>query len=54
MAPIIDGTKEELQQMIQKLERRIHDLEQKMDGKKPADPKEGMRMILIGPPGAGR
>lgn len=46
-----NDTVETLKATIDKLEQRILDLEGKLTGK--ASGSDGMRMILIGPPGAG-
>ena len=54
MAPITDDTVEALRDTIHKLETRVHQLENKMgggDGTSKA--RDGIRMILMGPPGAG-
>jgi adenylate kinase len=55
MAPITDSTVSDLKGLVHKLEARVHQLEEKLGegGKKPKTPSESMRMILIGPPGAG-
>lgn len=55
MAPITDSTVSDLKDLVHKLEARVHQLEEKLGegGKKPKTPSEFMRMILIGPPGAG-
>jgi len=56
MAPIGDDTVQTLQELVQKLESRVKQLEDKLEhassGTKHA-PTEGVRMILMGPPGAG-
>lgn len=54
MAPITDNQIDDLKDLVHKLESRVHDLERRLEsgGKKPT-PVESMRMILIGPPGAG-
>jgi adenylate kinase len=54
MAP----TSEDLHELVAKLESRVKDLEQKLfeshgGAPKPAVDSEGVRMILMGPPGAG-
>lgn len=54
MAPITDQTVADLKAQVQHLEKRIYELEQKERGVKPVSPSEAMRMILIGPPGAGK
>jgi adenylate kinase len=56
MAPITDNAVNDLKQLVQKLENRISELESKLDGGKSSSSSEGagsMRMILMGPPGAG-
>jgi hypothetical protein len=56
MAPIGDDTVQTLQDLVQKLESRVKQLEDKIEhtsnGTKHT-PTEGVRMILMGPPGAG-
>ncbi len=57
MAPITDDTVEALRDTIRKLESRVHQLEAKMsgeDGSKSKSNLASVRMILMGPPGAGR
>ena len=58
MAPITDDTVEALRDTIRKLESRVHQLEAKMGGGDgSSQPKKGstsIRMILMGPPGAGK
>jgi adenylate kinase len=46
---------EQLKSTIDALERRVHELEARLQGKlSPSlSSTDGMRMILIGPPGAG-
>ncbi|KAF2767491.1 adenylate kinase 1 [Teratosphaeria nubilosa] len=44
----------QLQNTVEKLEARVHDLEAKLHGHAPAKAGDGLRMILIGPPGAGK
>lgn len=54
MAPITDEQVHDLKDLIRKLESRVHELEQKISaGGSLSTPSESMRMILIGPPGAG-
>lgn len=55
MAPIDEGTVDGLKDMVQKLERRIRTLEDKIEGREKTSTSvaDQMRMILIGPPGAG-
>lgn len=54
MAPITDEKVGDLKDLVHKLEARVHDLERRLEGggKKPSI-SDSMRMILIGPPGAG-
>jgi len=56
MAPIGDDTVQTLQELVNKLESRVKQLEDKLthaqDGTKHT-PSGGIRMILMGPPGAG-
>jgi adenylate kinase len=55
MAPITDSTVSDLKDLVDKLEARVHQLEERLGegGRRPKPPSESMRMILIGPPGAG-
>ena len=58
MAPITDETVQALRDTVHKLESRVHQLEARLgEGGKAAgkrsDGFESMRMILMGPPGAG-
>lgn len=56
MAPI-DTTTEKLQELVDKLESRVKQLEDKLQHAKDGTQhisEEGVRMILMGPPGAGR
>lgn len=56
MAPIGDDTVQTLQDLVNKLESRVKQLEDKLhhaSGGSPAPAAESVRMILIGPPGAG-
>jgi adenylate kinase len=57
MAPIGDDTVKSLQDLVNKLETRVKELEDKLGhaaaGTKHTTP-EGVRMILMGPPGAGK
>ena len=56
MAPIGDDTVKTLQDLVYKLESRVKQLEDKLHyvegGSKPPSDR-GVRMILMGPPGAG-
>lgn len=58
MAPITDETVESLRETIRQLESRVHQLESKMGGGDgSSQSKRGstsIRMILMGPPGAGK
>ena len=56
MAPIRDDTVQTLQELVNKLESRVKELEDKLghaQGGTKHSPNEGIRMILMGPPGAG-
>ena len=54
MAPITDDVVAGLKSTIGKLEARIEDLESRLGGEsKPKSVAEHMRIILMGPPGAG-
>jgi adenylate kinase len=56
MAPIGDSEAQALQELVNKLESRVKQLEDKLryaaNGTAPSG-GEGVRMILMGPPGAG-
>ncbi|KAK5003885.1 adenylate kinase, partial [Cryomyces antarcticus] len=59
MAPITDQIVDELKSLVNKLESRVVELENKLHGgsgagSAPATPADTMRMILMGPPGAGK
>ncbi|KAL6720144.1 adenylate kinase [Lecanora helva] len=57
MAPITDDTVETLRDTIRKLEARVHQLEARMGGGDDSRAKGSLasvRMILMGPPGAGK
>ena len=57
MAPITDETVEALRDTIRKLESRVHQLEAKVggsDGTQSKSASASVRMILMGPPGAGK
>ncbi|KAL2001124.1 hypothetical protein VTN02DRAFT_2210 [Thermoascus thermophilus] len=54
MAPITEQTVEGLKDTIAKLEARVAQLEDRIDGSKPKSLSEQMRIILMGPPGAGK
>ena len=55
MAPIVDQVVDDLKGTISRLEARVAELEGRLGGGKstPSASSEGVRMILIGPPGAG-
>ena len=54
MAPLGDETVDELKKMVQKLESRVQELEGKLfGGAAGTNPLSAMRMIIMGPPGAG-
>ena len=55
MAPITDSAVSDLQSTVSRLEQRIAELESRLQGQVGiADQaQESVRMILIGPPGAG-
>ena len=58
MAPIDDRTVQSLQDMVSKLESRVKELEDKIShahsSGTPHEPSGNVRMILMGPPGAGK
>ncbi|KAL4912176.1 adenylate kinase [Aspergillus aurantiobrunneus] len=55
MAPITDDVVDGLKSTIGKLEARIEDLESRLGGEpKPKSVADHMRLILMGPPGAGK
>jgi adenylate kinase len=55
MAPIKDETVDTLKELVNKLEARVKQLEEKIQhgGSGAAPAAESIRMILMGPPGAG-
>ena len=58
MAPIGDDTVDELKHMVKRLEMRVQELEGKLTGGGSgggagANPLKTMRMVIMGPPGAG-
>jgi adenylate kinase len=53
MAPITDDQVNSLKAQVKALEKRIYELEQKASGAPAPNVSDQMRMILIGPPGAG-
>ncbi|GAB1193149.1 adenylate kinase-domain-containing protein [Aspergillus pseudonomiae] len=55
MAPITEEAVSGLKDIISKLEARVEELESRLsDGSKPKSVAEQMRMVLMGPPGAGK
>jgi len=59
MAPIGDDTARALEDLVQKLDQRVKELENKLENlqggsSKPKSVGEEVRMILMGPPGAGK
>jgi adenylate kinase len=56
MAPILESAIDDLKSTIARLEARIVELEHKQGGGSGAAPSitDGVRMILMGPPGAGK
>ena len=55
MAPITDSAVSDLQSTVSRLEQRIAELESRLQGQVGIADKsqESVRMILMGPPGAG-
>lgn len=53
MAPITDDVVSGLKDTIGKLEARVVELESRLTGNKPKSVTEQIRVILMGPPGAG-
>lgn len=59
MAPVTDQVADELKALVRKLEDRVHELETRLGGGSPsssgstANASQSMRMIIMGPPGAG-
>ncbi|KAF2145889.1 uncharacterized protein K452DRAFT_283184 [Aplosporella prunicola CBS 121167] len=53
MASITESTVDELKSLVAKLESRVNALESQLDGDKSSN-SQSMRMILMGPPGAGK
>jgi adenylate kinase len=56
MAPIQDASVDDLKHKVSTLEARIAELENRLGGGQGAAPQDqdGVRMILMGPPGAGK
>lgn len=58
MAPLTDQVADELKALVRKLEDRVHELETRLGGSQSstgstANASQAMRMIIMGPPGAG-
>ena len=55
MAPLTDASVDDLKSTVTSLEKRIADLEKRLAGQNGGAPAsaESVRMILMGPPGAG-
>jgi adenylate kinase len=53
MAPITDQIVDDLKSLVSKLEKRVAELESKASGTTHTA-TEQMRMVLMGPPGAGK
>ena len=60
MAPVTDQVADELKALVRKLEDRVHELETRLGGSglqsssgSTANASQAMRMIIMGPPGAG-
>jgi adenylate kinase len=55
MAPITDAAVDDLKSTVNRLEKRIAELENRLSGQSGGEPAsaESVRMILMGPPGAG-
>lgn len=56
MAPVVDSVVDDLKHKIASLESRIQELESRHGGGdgSSSSKQEGVRMILMGPPGAGK
>jgi adenylate kinase len=56
MPSISDREVSDLKDLVAKLESRVHQLEKKLTGGSSGDKSstESMRMVLMGPPGAGK
>jgi adenylate kinase len=54
MAPITDEAVSELKDLVARLEKRVHELEAKAGISTPRSAAQRMRMVLMGPPGAGK
>ena len=56
MAPVDQNTADELRGLVKRLEMRVQELEGKLSGGSGsgANPLNTMRMVIMGPPGAGQ
>jgi hypothetical protein len=54
MAPITDQDAADLKGLVARLEKRVQELEAKAGLSTPKTAAERMRMVLMGPPGAGK
>ena len=55
MAPITEEMAQSLLDTVNRLEARLQQLEARIDGKdSSSSPSDSVRMILMGPPGAGK
>ena len=55
MAPITEEMAQSLLETVNRLEARLQQVEAKLEGRdSSSSPSESMRMILMGPPGAGK
>jgi adenylate kinase len=57
MAPIIQDSADAVKDLVAKLEARVEQLEAKLlhaEGKSPKSSSDELRMIIMGPPGAGK
>jgi hypothetical protein len=47
-------SRDELEELVRDLQARVKQLEERLEGSpKPAGDSKGLRMVLMGPPGAG-
>jgi adenylate kinase len=55
MAPVKDQVVDDLKNLVHRLQARVEDLEAKLsgEGSSSSSAESGVRMILMGPPGAG-
>ncbi|KAF2016598.1 adenylate kinase 1 [Aaosphaeria arxii CBS 175.79] len=54
MAPVVEQSVDDLKVTVQRLEARITELEGRLQGGSPSSSPPGVRMVLMGPPGAGK